>query len=208
MPQHQDPSSPLTPDVDVGATPEPRPDAPAPDLEKLGEAVSERPTIRSLAMTGLFLIALFYALEAGRDVFLPLTLAVLFNFLLSPIIRLLAKLRVPTAIGAAIVILGLIGLIVLGVQQLAAPAETWLSRAPRTMAVLSERMRAIRKPMDRVTKTAEQVAQVTGAAPEGTNRAPIVVVQQGPSFTTRFVGTTENLLAAALEMMILLYFLL
>ncbi len=203
-------SSPLTPDVDPTATPEPRPDAPEPNLEKLGEAVRDTATVRSLALTGLFLIALFYALQAGREVFLPLTLAVLFNFLFSPVIRAMSRLRIPTPISAAIVVLGLIGLIILGVQQLTAPAEAWLARAPRTMAVLNEKMRIIRKPMDRMTKTAEQVAQVATATPEPppTTKAPTVVVQQGPSFSSRFVGSTQSLLASALEILILLYFLL
>ena len=51
--------------------------------------------IRSLALTGLFILAAFYTLYFGRAFFLPIVLALLLNFLLSPVVRGLKKLRIP-----------------------------------------------------------------------------------------------------------------
>ena len=41
-------------------------------------------TVRSVASTGLFVLAIFYTLHLGRVVFLPIVIAVLFTTLLAP----------------------------------------------------------------------------------------------------------------------------
>ena len=60
--------------------------------------------IRSLSLTGLFVLACFYTLYFARDFFLPVMLAIVFNFLLAPLVRHLRKWKVPAALGSAIVI--------------------------------------------------------------------------------------------------------
>ena len=50
--------------------------------------------IRSLALTGLFILALFYTLYFARSVLLPVVLALLLSFLLAPIVRALTKFRI------------------------------------------------------------------------------------------------------------------
>ena len=52
-----------------------------------GEALRDRVEVRSVAITGLFVLAVFYTLYFARAFFLPIVLAVLLDFLLSPIIR-------------------------------------------------------------------------------------------------------------------------
>ena len=54
---------------------------------------------QSFALTGLFLLALFYTLYFGRAFFLPIVLALLLNFLLSPVVRGLKKIHIPEAAG-------------------------------------------------------------------------------------------------------------
>ena len=61
------------------------------------------------AITVLFVLAVFYTLYFARSFFLPVVLAVLLDFLLSPIIRVLKRWRVPESVGAAIVVAGLLG---------------------------------------------------------------------------------------------------
>ena len=80
-----------------------------PDLNKLGEALRDRVEIRSIAITGLFVLAVFYTLYFARAFFLPIVLAVLLDFLLSPIIRTLKRARIPEPLGAALLMLTLLG---------------------------------------------------------------------------------------------------
>jgi hypothetical protein len=78
-----------------------------PDIGKLGEALRDRVEVRSIAITGLFVLAVFYTLYFARAFFLPIILAILLDFLLSPIIRALKRARIPEPLGAALVILAL-----------------------------------------------------------------------------------------------------
>ena len=58
-----------------------------------------------------------------------------------------------------------------------------------------------------VEKNVEQAANAVGG-PTASGKSPEVVVQSGPSLTSRLFGTTQRLIAALLEIFILLYFLL
>lgn len=175
-----------------------------PDLRKLGDALRDRVEVRSVAITGLFILAVMYTLFFARAFLLPIVLAVLLDFLLSPVIRTLKRLRIPEPVGAALVILGLLGLLGGAAYSLADPAREWVQKAPQSIATVQSRLRELRRPVDQVTRTAEQVE----AATEGTKGGPQEVVVRGPRLSERIFGTTQSLLTGALETLILLYFLL
>src|SRR5215204_2950852 len=63
---------------------------------------------------GLFLLASIAALYFARDFFIPLSLALLFALILSPMVQMLARRRVPTAAGAGIVLAAFLGFLALG----------------------------------------------------------------------------------------------
>jgi len=190
----------------------PTPGAPAeeagvveqPDLARLGQALRDRIEVRSIAINGLFVLALLYTLYFARSFLLPIVLAVLLDFLLSPVIRTLKRARIPEPLGAALVVLGLLGVVGIGGYSLTDPARAWIAKAPASLAKVETRLRDLRKPVEQVTKTAEQVE----AATEVEKGGPQEVVVRGPRLSERLFGTTQSLLAGALETVILLYFLL
>jgi predicted PurR-regulated permease PerM len=155
----------------------------------------------SVAVTGLFVLALFFALHEGRAFFLPIVVALLLHFLLSPVVRTLARARIPEPLGAAVVLGGLLVAASLAGYYLAGPTREWLAQAPASVSQTQARIRRLLKP---VARTAEQVAQATDVT-EG--RTPQVVVK-GPSAVERLFGTTESLVAGIVMVIVLLYFLL
>jgi predicted PurR-regulated permease PerM len=175
-----------------------------PDLRKLGEALRERMEVRSIAITGLFVLAVLYTLYFARAFLLPIVLAVLLDFLLSPIIRTLKRLRIPEPLGAALVLLTLLGAVGAGAYSLAEPARAWVAKAPESVAKVQSRLRDLRRPVEQVTRTAEQVEAATEVSKGGAQE----VVLRGPRLSERLFGTTQSLLTGALETVILLYFLL
>jgi len=194
-----------------------RPDAPGPaappeeggaveqpDLHKLSEALRERMEVRSAAITGLFVLAVLYTLYFARAFLLPIVIAVLLDFLLSPIIRTLKRARIPEPVGAALLILTLLGVVGGTAYSLADPARQWMTKAPQSIAKVQSRLRELRRPVEQVTRTAEQVEAATEVAKSG----PQEVVLRGPRLSERLFGTTQSLLTGALETIILLYFLL
>jgi len=151
----------------------------------------------------LGVLALLYTLYFARAFLLPIAFAVLFNFLLSPAVRALARFGIRPPVAAGILVLATVAGLSLSAVSLARPVQQWVARAPATFATAQERLRGLMRPIERVKQTAEQVER----AATGDSR-PTEVVVRGPSLTSRIFGTTQRLVAALLQTVILLYFLL
>jgi predicted PurR-regulated permease PerM len=196
----------LTPTVDPRASAGPAaPGAAPPDLARTGDAI-DRVRTRSVEATLLTVLAVLYTLYFARGFLIPIVFALLLNFLLSPIIRRMARYHVKPPIGAALVVVLLLTGIGWGAYQLGAPAQRWAAIAPESFAKAQEKLRGIIRPMQQVSKNVEQAASAVGGGPAA--KASDVVVQSGPSLTSRLFGTTQRVIAGLLEIFILLYFLL
>lgn len=198
------PGSVLAPDVDVTAQATTVAGMPT-DLGKTGDALGHQLEVRSVAVTGLFVLALFYTLYFARAFILPILLAILLDFLLSPVVRALKRVRIPVPLGAGLIVLALVGGIGYGVYRLSGPAQAWIASAPASMGKVQAKLRSIRRPIEQVSKTADKVAEATStSATPGQQQ----VVVKGPSLSSRVFGTTREIITGFLEVMLLLYFLL
>src|SRR3954451_20968053 len=88
----------------------------APKRVRLSELLHKKFDIRSVALTGLFILAIFYTMYFMRAVLLPLVLALLLSYLLRPVVRALARVRIPPPFSAAVMLIGLLALIGYGVS--------------------------------------------------------------------------------------------
>lgn len=182
---------------------------PRPDLGRLLEFFSGPVDVRSIALTGIFVLLVFYTLYFARDFFLPVVLALLLTFLLAPLVRGLTRLRIPGTIAAAIVILTLLGGTVYAVYSLSGPAADWIERAPQGMRRVERRIRDIQRPVEEVRQAAEQVEErVEEIAGGRSGQRPREVQVEGRTLTSIVLGQTQAFLAGAVVMVILLYFLL
>lgn len=201
-----DDDSVLTPDVNPTLPARPaEPGAPVPDLARTGEAMRGLPG-RSAALTVLAVLALLYTLYFARDFLRPIVFALLLSFLFSPVVRMLARWRVRPPVGAALVILGGLAVGGLAVYELAGPVQSWAAEAPETAREVQRKVRGLLRPFEQVTRTAQQVESATETV-GGAARTPEVVVRP-PSLVSRLFGTTQHFLTGAVEVLILLYFLL
>jgi predicted PurR-regulated permease PerM len=193
-------SSPMTdtapPDVTVAATASTGNAAPAANAPR-----RRRPR----GLTILVVLATLYTLYFAREFLLPISFAVLLDFLLRPVVRTFARFHIPQAVGAAMVVLGLIGIGAFGAYQLAAPVQTWVAKAPDAIETARQELSKLVRPFERVKRTAEQVESAASASTAP--KTPVVVVQ-GPSIISRVFGSTQRFLFGLIEMLILLFFLL
>lgn len=181
---------------------------PRPDITKLGELFGGPIDVRSVSLTGLFVLAFFYTLYFGRQFFLPVVLALLLSFLLAPLVRGLRRIHVPQAVGAAVVILGLLGAVSFGIYRLSGPAAEWMERAPEGLQRIERRVRQIRGPVEEVRQAAERVEQQVERM-AGTDRSPTREVElRGDTLTGVVLSRTGSFLGNAIVMIVLLYFLL
>ena len=163
--------------------------------------------VRSLALTGLFLLAIFYTIYFMRSFLLPIVLAVLLSYLLRPIVRGLARLKIPPLLGAALLLLSLVGGIGYAASFLAVPAAGWLEKAPYSLAEFQQRLQTLRKPMEKVAQASGALENLAAAPNNQTAKTPTVEVKQHP-ISDKLMVQTPEFIVSALTMLILLYFLL
>ncbi len=157
------------------------------------------------AIKGLFILASFYTLYFARAFLLPVTLAVLFAFLLRPVVRTLKRIRIPEVAGAALVLAILIGAAAYGTEQLTGPAIAWIDSAPQNFRAVEEKVRSIVLPVQKVAETAEKLHKITGA---GEKEKPKVEVKSRPSLSDAFFSGMQEFVAKGAVMVFLLFFLL
>jgi len=160
--------------------------------------------IKSVALTGLFVLAVFYTMYFMRALLLPLVLALLLSYLLAPLVRLFGRVRVKPALGAAIVLLSLVGLVVYGISRLAEPAAGWLEKAPFSLQQLKQKLLPLKRPMEKVAQASGEIDKLT-STDEGQTKT--VVVQRN-ALADAIMTQTPEFIASGVVMLILLYFLL
>jgi len=166
--------------------------------------------VRSFALTGLFVLAVFYTLYFARLFLLPIVLAILFGLLLSPLVRGLNRLRIPKGLGAGLVVLGLVGLTAGAGYLLVEPAGDWIDRAPSSMARIEDKLRRLKEPvaqMNRATQEVEKLTTVGGSAAAGESDVQVQQVQRD-SLSDTLVERAQQFVAGVVVMLVLLYFLL
>jgi predicted PurR-regulated permease PerM len=163
--------------------------------------------IRSLALTGLFLLACFYTLYFARDFFLPVVLALVLNFLLAPVVRFGRRFHLPKAMSAAFVIAGLVTALGGFGYELSNPLREWLERVPELGAKLQAKVKPLHKSVEKISTASDQVEGL--ASIKATNQQPLQRVElKRASLVDALFSGTPKLVLSSLVMMVLLFFLL
>jgi len=160
--------------------------------------------VRSVALTGLFILAVFYTIYFLRAVLLPIVLAWLLSYLLRPIIRTLSRIKIPPMLGAALILLTLLSLVTLGVSALATPAAGWLAKAPSGLEQLQHKLMPMKRSIAQVAKAGGEIEKL--ATPDSSSKAA-VEVQRHPITEALYVRTPE-FVSSTILLVILLFFLL
>ncbi|MHB8093145.1 MAG: AI-2E family transporter [Syntrophales bacterium] len=140
--------------------------------------------VRSFSLALLTVLAVIFVLHWAKAIFIPLMLSVMISYALSPPVNLMQKWRIPRAIGAAVLLLGIVGGSGTMVYSLSDDAARLIETLPDAvqkirLARLKERGMS-EGTLENVQKTAtqlEQAASETGApapaAPRGVTRVQI-----------------------------------
>ena len=159
--------------------------------------------VRSIALTGLFTLAVFYTIYFMRSILLPIVLALLLSYLLRPIVRGLAQLKIPLPVSAAFILIGLLALVGYGISGLATPTVEWLQKAPAGLAELQYKLLPLKKSVAQVTQASGEIEKLATTNAE----TKTVEVKRHPISEMFFMRTPE-FIASAVLLTILLYFLL
>src|SRR5215475_13706179 len=145
-------------------------------------------------------------LYVGREFFIPIALALLLNALLRPLIRGLERLHVSTGVSAALVSLGLLGILVVGGFALVNPVRAWVSQLPASFEAARRKLEPARQSLEQVSHATQALEEPSGAPPAAPQTAPAPPAV--PPFLVQLFGTTAALMAGLAEVLLLLYLLL
>src|SRR3954471_1269259 len=98
--------------------------------------------IRNIPLAVLAVIAVILLLQYASPVFIPVTIAILISYSLSPSVTSLQKRGVPPAVGAAIVLLMLLALLGVGTYKLTDQVVQIVDRVPAAAHRLRDRVEA------------------------------------------------------------------
>ena len=187
---------------------QPRPDEPAPPLD-----------VRNVGLTILGTTALIVLLKYMQQVFIPFVLSGLIFYALDPLVDAMQRWRIPRAIGAALVLVTVVGGAGIGAYQLSDEALVLVEQLPTAARKLRTALRPspggrpgalgrVQQAATELDKTAAE-ATTSAAAPRGVVR---VQVEEPGLRATDFIwrGSLGMLTAASQGIMVLFlaYFLL
>jgi len=178
-----------------------------PNLEDTARLFQGPFGIRSIALSGLFLLACFYTLYFARDFFLPVVLAIVFNFLLAPVVRALKRFKVPEALSSAVVIIGMFAVVGVLAYELSGPLADWIEKAPELGAQLQTKIQPLRKPIEKISNVGDQIEKLTNMKSADQKTPQRVELKQSSLLDALFSGTSK-LVFSLVVVIVLLYFLL
>ena len=163
--------------------------------------------VRSTGLLVLSVLAVVYTLSLGKEVILPIVLALMLKLLLQPVMRFVTeRLRFPDALAAVLLIVAVFGAIAAVAFTISFPASTWIQKAPESLHLLREKLAVLRQPIDFVQERLRELESITSASQ--TSGAETVTIKQPSGLPSYLATSTATLLSRFLTTLILLFFLL
>ena len=104
---------------------------------------------------------LMYGLYFTRTLMVPVTVAIVLNFVLSPVVQRMERMGFHTMLGSAIVMVALVGFAAVGIFQLQRPAAKWLTSAPTAIPRIQAKLRPVEKPVKDIAEASKRVEEIT-----------------------------------------------
>lgn len=165
------------------------------------DAVNQR---RSLAISGIFIMMIFYTLYFAAPILMPITLSLLLNMLLTPGVRFLVRIRIPQVLAAGIVLLTALTILLSGVYLLSVPAQDWLGKASASFYRVEQKLRTLKKPIEDIQKATEKIEDAAKIGNDTTQKVEI----GRPGVADMLLSGTPQALASAGSIVVLVFFLL
>jgi predicted PurR-regulated permease PerM len=176
--------------------------------ERIMQTVPVLASPLSIGVLVLATLASVYALYVGKEIVLPIVLAVVLKLLLRPTMDFLCiRLRLPTALGALILIVSLFCAIAAVAFTISGPASGWLKKAPEVLPALKQKLVLLRQPIDFLEEGFNELSDVTSSASKN-KELPTVVLKDPPAVASKLAWITVTMLTRLFTTMIVLFFLL
>lgn len=150
-------------------------------------------------------LAIAYTLYFAGPILFPIVLAAVLALLLRPVVRGLARLRIPEVFGAGIVLVAVALTVLVGGYRLSIPAASWLSALPDHIEKIEWKLDSLRSSFEGLRKASAKVESLGES--ENVDAVP-VMVETAPALPGTLLNITGSLVAGIVATGMLLYFLL
>ena len=176
---------------------------------KTPEAASGIEAVASGSLSiGVFVLAILAAIGAlyvGKEVFLPVVLALVLKLMLQPIMNALCeRLHVPHTLSALFLIICLFGLVAAVAVTISVPASAWIQKIPEILPDIQQKLEGLRQPIEYLQQAFSAVTNMTSPGGEG----PAVAVKDGSGVASTLALGTVKTLSRFFATMVVLFFLL
>lgn len=172
-------------------------------------------SLRRASVSLILLATMFslYALHVARAFIVPVVLAIVVAYLLDPMVAALQRRRVPRAVGATLVLLGVMALVLSAAYLLQGQVASIIDRLPEIASKLSRSLGALLSGDDSVVQKVRRAATILGGTgqPPAPRGGPIVVERTADTFSNMIWAgwvSAFALMAQAVVVMFLTWFLL
>jgi len=147
--------------------------------------------VRNVSLGILAILAGVFVLQWARAVLIPIMLSVLFSYAFSPLVNWLEHRHVPRWLSAAVLLLGMLGVVGSGAYLLRMQATQLIEALPAAAQKLGQALKSgggkSGSALETVQKAAAQIEQATreSAAVTGPNRGATRVVVEAPRFNVK-----------------------
>ena len=163
---------------------------------------------QTIGIVILTVLAVIFTLYLGKEIVLPIALALVFKLLLQAPMRLLVRrLRLPDALAALVLILAVFGTIGLCALTISVPASGWIQKAPESLPLLKEKLALLRQPIEALQNMFHDLERATTPAAANSGTQTVTVQQDSGVLGEVFSGTALTL-SRAFTTLIILFFLL
>ncbi|MGB3917737.1 MAG: AI-2E family transporter [Thiothrix litoralis] len=159
-----------------------------------------------IPLWGLFTISLLGMLYLAKAIFIPVFLAVLASFVLTPAVRLLQQWHIPRALGSALILGVFSSVIIIAFNLLSEPASMWFERLPTEIRQIEHKISLFKDSIENVQETTQKFEEITSITKDGEHSPQVVV--KGPNMLFTLLGSTQSFLLGILSFAVLLFFLL
>jgi predicted PurR-regulated permease PerM len=162
-----------------------------------------------VALLALGIFTSVGALYFGKELILPLILALVLRLIFGPAQRFLTERgRLPASLAAILLVLVCFSAIAIAAFTMSVPASNWLQKAPETLPLLKEKLAVLRQPIDYLQQGLRELENATTATGQQSPSEPTVTVKQPSVLAGHLATGTATTLARLFTTMVFLFFLL
>ncbi|WP_182869546.1 AI-2E family transporter [Rhodopirellula sp. JC639] len=164
------------------------------------------------AASGIWLCAgllSIYTLYIGRNLFVPIAVALFAYLTVRPMIRTCSRLGIPTAVSAAAIMIGLCCASGAAMYMLSGPAREMLQEVPRSMKEVKHKLAFVFDHLETVNDATEDISQAADEENLSPDEKPVPVQIKPTAWTTTspLIAGTGNAMSFFSIAGVLLYFL-